>query len=1094
MSGTVRQAIERISERNDLQLAPLLREVGLGPILDDLSDAWAALAAPVEEIEIDDVDPTVRLLIRPALIPDLADLAAYLPGVDVVGALAVDDFPSFDTGLDLRLIEATIRFEEPVTVLALRVVVAPGDTSAWSTLDGLIQVDDLEADLTLDRRDGARELTVLATGRAMVGGGTLGASIELPARTFSIDLADGETVAIDALAAELLDLSAPLPSLDCTTLRITGDPDAGDYDLVAALGTDWSIVEQPELAVTDVDLDLTVDDADGPDRSTTADFGGTLAIGRSLKFDVRATRADDGWRFVGALAQPLTLTDVLDDVADAFGLGRDALAPAGELLSAEVSELRVTANAPTGDVRFVAVTGMEVGDQTVEVTLVIQLTNQADGGYEALLSGTLFVDGRALELSFTRTVEADPSTRTIVRLLGQYRDPDGTRINLVETVADLAGATVDDAMDLASVELHHLLVGYRQERTDDAATTTCLVMAELQWSPDLDWPAVTSLIGPVRPTIDATIELERELRATPGAGGEGTIGGSIWGEFRPGIEQLDALSLRLGYLLDDPTGFAIELQVGEAIFRAFRPTGSGASGNSLQFKVSSGSLTIGDIVSAVASLLDPSIDELSFDAPWTALTEFDLTSVLKEITLTIDWGSGDGSDRSIRFELPDLDLDGSGLGLPDGLLRIDRLGVEFVSRRVGSAWKRLTSIDFDGSILGKDVSPSWDPVNEAPPELPGQAPLVDLRYLAIGQHVAIQGVADAGSISEVMDLLGGAADARRAAIAAGRPEPGNPLTAFGGDASGVAFSAESQWLIALDIGLLRFIQLTVVFNDPIVYGLRLELDGEQAKNFAGLQFEILYQRINDTVGKYHTELVLPDIMRHLQLGAVSVTLPIIVVDIYTNGDFKVDLGFPWDLDFSRSAAAEVFPFVGAAGLYLAKLSALTATDSSVPTTNRGRFDPIYEFGLGIRIGLGKSFRSGPLKAEVSIAVEGIVEGVISWYEPNQLGSGGSAVVPAGEVDKELFYKVAGAVSIVGRVYGEVDFVVIKVRVEVVARATIAFAVERYQPILVALTAEVSVEASVEFLFITVDFSFDLTIEQRFTIDSPEPGPAPWLSA
>ena len=85
-------------------------------------------------------------------------------------------------------------------------------------------------------------------------------------------------------------------------------------------------------------------------------------------------------------------------------------------------------------------------------------------------------------------------------------------------------------------------------------------------------------------------------------------------------------------------------------------------------------------------------------------------------------------------------------------------------------------------------------------------------------------------------------------------------------------------------------------------------------------------------------------------------------------------------------------------------------------------------------------------------------------------------------------------GIVGRVYGEVDFVVIKVRVEVVARATIAFAVERFQPILVALTAEVSVEASVEVLFITVDFSFELTIEQRFTIDSPEPGPAPWLQA
>ena len=43
------------------------------------------------------------------------------------------------------------------------------------------------------------------------------------------------------------------------------------------------------------------------------------------------------------------------------------------------------------------------------------------------------------------------------------------------------------------------------------------------------------------------------------------------------------------------------------------------------------------------------------------------------------------------------------------------------------------------------------------------------------------------------------------------------------------------------------------------------------------------------------ELILPDIMRYIEVGAASLVLPEIVVDVYTNGDFKVDFGFPYNL-------------------------------------------------------------------------------------------------------------------------------------------------------------------------------------------------------
>jgi hypothetical protein len=395
----------------------------------------------------------------------------------------------------------------------------------------------------------------------------------------------------------------------------------------------------------------------------------------------------------------------------------------------------------------------------------------------------------------------------------------------------------------------------------------------------------------------------------------------------------------------------------------------------------------------------------------------------------------------------------------------------------------------DAFFLGKSKKLKWDPINDAPPEIPGQgASVFELRYLGMGQHIAFAQAGQVESIKEVMDLLRGAITDREKQLQGDRSlSLRNPLETFG-DGGVIAFSPESEWLIGLDVSLLKTLNLTIIFNDPVIYGMRIELYGELAKNFAGLQFEILYQRISDTIGKYHVDLTLPDQFRYFQVGAVSVTLPLIVVDIFTNGDFKVDLGFPWDFNFSRSFAIEVFPFTGAGGFYFNKLSAATATvvpalppGKALKPAEKGVFTPVYEFGLGLRVGYGKSFRSGPLNAEIQITVQGMVTGVISWYNP---------IESAGE--RELYYKIGGGVAIVGRLYGEVDFGIISASVEVIAKAMIIFLVEVYQPIQILLVADVSVRASVKVAFIRIKFSFSLKVEQDFTIPSPLGGTAPWL--
>jgi hypothetical protein len=205
----------------------------------------------------------------------------------------------------------------------------------------------------------------------------------------------------------------------------------------------------------------------------------------------------------------------------------------------------------------------------------------------------------------------------------------------------------------------------------------------------------------------------------------------------------------------------------------------------------------------------------------------------------------------------------------------------------------------------------------------------------------------------------------------------------------------------------------------------------------------------------------------------------VAIDIYTNGDFSVDFGFPWKGDFSRSFAIQAGPFTGAGGFYFSKLSAETAT--SVPAITNGKFDPVYEFGLGLRMGLGRSFNKGVLRAELSIQVHGILQGVVARFNPSD---------PTRLSDD--YYIIQGGVGIVGRIYGSVDFEIIRIDVEVIARATVIFIVEAYQPALLMLEASVSVRASIKVVFVTVHFSFNLTVREEFTLGAASP--TPWRLA
>jgi hypothetical protein len=465
--------------------------------------------------------------------------------------------------------------------------------------------------------------------------------------------------------------------------------------------------------------------------------------------------------------------------------------------------------------------------------------------------------------------------------------------------------------------------------------------------------------------------------------------------------------------------------------------------------------TVGSLLGHLVHLVDPTYD-VSFGAPWDKLLDISLDALVLKVDIT---------NKKVEIDyVAEIDL---------GFLKITQLGLSWQKNAGGPS---TTKITIAGSLLGVSFGGdsgnpplAWDPINENPPAVPGGGDkLLDLRYVGIGQHVGFDPSWQPANVEAVITKM------EALALPAGGSNIPNLTTA-----DGLRFRSDSGWLVGADFTVLGTVQLAFVFNDPSLYGLLIALSGTRAKSFAGLKFEILYHKVTDTIGVYHIELTLPDVMRHLEFGEVSITLPQIVLDIYTNGNFRIDFGFPKGLDFSNSFCLQIFPFIGYGGFYFALLNGDTST--RVPKITNGRFDPVIEFGIALSVGVGKTIDEGILSGGLSVVVIGIVEGVIGWFNPSDAG-----------VEKAEYYWLQGTISIVGRLYGTINFYIIQASLSVTAYASVTLVIEAHQPILISMSVGVSVEVSIKIVFFTIHCSFSATVSASFTIGSASP--TPWIVA
>ncbi len=456
-----------------------------------------------------------------------------------------------------------------------------------------------------------------------------------------------------------------------------------------------------------------------------------------------------------------------------------------------------------------------------------------------------------------------------------------------------------------------------------------------------------------------------------------------------------------------------------------------------------GTLSLKQIIEDIIHLVRPTY-QLNLPFPWDKILSVELQNVVL---------SYNTEKKAIGFETD------FKFGVP-GLLDLRRVYIDAKSvHEVG--------IKFDGTVFGDNFDQKgWNLVGaDGPPTPPPQKDLLfQLNFLGLGQRLRLKNASEYKHVSDAITDMESLFDP---------PKEGTLVPRF---ENSLVFDNDSNWLFGLDAEIMGTVDLSIVFNDPVLYGLFISLKGEKAKSLAGLQFEILYKKITDDIGVYQIELVLPAYIRSMEFGAVSVTLPQIGVDIYTNGNFKTDFGFPRDLDFSSSFAVQVFPFVGFGGFYFAVLNG--ATSSRLPVSSNGTFNPVLEFGIGLQLGVGKVIDKGILQATAIITFIGVVEGTLAWFNLNKPSS-----IP--EKYESFYYRLSGTFAIVGRISGTVNFAIISATLDMTVYAAATVVIEACEPIELSFIAGVSVSLRFSIncgLFtIHIRLSFSTSISYQFKI-------------
>lgn len=461
--------------------------------------------------------------------------------------------------------------------------------------------------------------------------------------------------------------------------------------------------------------------------------------------------------------------------------------------------------------------------------------------------------------------------------------------------------------------------------------------------------------------------------------------------------------------------------------------------------VSLGGMTLGSLAESLAYMINPN-QKYVLPAPWNILNKISLERFLFEFNVTKRTAS---FLYRVQLEIP-------------GLMYLDEVGLGY-----DMAQRKLFFV-LTGRLLdqeyGRENPVKWDALNGRPPVgRTEDEKRFELAYLGIGQHVGIDGLSEAEGIDEAVRIL---------------EEQLSPPSG-GGLPGEIRYDSDSQWLFGIDFTVNETVNVRLVMNEPELYGIRAVVqakEGSPLAAFDGFGLTLLYRKISETTGMFRGEVLVPKKYRSFQLGIFSLTLGTIGVEIYTNGGFYIDLGFPHQQDFSRSFQFQWGVYSGKGGVYLGVLK--DVAKPTVPKITNGSFSPILTLGVGLSVGMSRSFDLGIVSGGVSLEVFGILEGALAYFREKDTGK------------EDTYYYVKAVAGISGRLFLSADLKIIAVQASVEVNASAAVTVSAYRQTLIELFLSLELKASIKILFIKIQFSF--SFHQRIQFAIGKDTKAPWI--
>ncbi len=611
-------------------LTDVLQSQAFSQLAQDLSSVIGErLRFPLSEIALDSAFQSMKLSIKPDLSLSLDELPSLLQGVPVAQNFPTVDFPSFDTGLILNSFEIASRIE-PMVVTFLAMEVAQSEQATWEPVGDLLKFKDFRAQFLLMNPLAHSVVSIELQTTVEVAGTNLIGQISLPTLEFQCHLAAGDVINLKPVFEEILDIPIPVPELRCTTLEILGDPELDTFEFQATFTTELEIL--PNLRLTEISGHFIL--TTQPIQETSGTLNGLIQFGQTV-FQVSAVNfpGATGWQFSGGNqpGNPVIVSTFVDDLLLTFGIdGGSAVSDVKEILGdLTITQLDVSFHTQTRDFSFACLMAFSLDDRPAALLLNINLTNTTSG-HTLAFAGLFTVGVRQFNLSFESSSQASTSTTSLV---AAYGNPDGEEIDLIAGLVDLVSSNSpldfpDPDLNLTTLTLYRLQLSFDREKMGATVSTRYRIQGEFDWTPQFNLDGDT--ISPFK--VRAQVDLIKQK--VPNA----KVLGHVSGEIESQIDGLEFLSLGVGYELKarpDPNELRLQLTIGQIAFSAFYTNTNGTI--HLEFSADTdGVLTLGDVMTFITSLVDPSIEEFVFDPPWDFVTRFDLAPLLRSLTVDVD--------------------------------------------------------------------------------------------------------------------------------------------------------------------------------------------------------------------------------------------------------------------------------------------------------------------------------------------------------------------------------------------------------------------------------------------------------------------------